>query len=402
MAQEQDSKKKLIYQAALFEDRNFLCEMVTEVVQQILDQEFTEHLSAGSYERTESRQGYRNGSYQREYHTRVGSLQLRIPRDREGHFQTSLFARYQRHEQALLLTLMEMTINGVSTRKVAKVTEQLCGTSFSKSLVSSLSTALDQQLTAWRTRRLSGTWPYLYVDALYEKVRVDGRVRSMAEIIVVGVNAEGRRSVLAVEVRHSENEADYGAVFRNLLDRGLRGVQLVISDDHTGLVKTIQRYFQGASWQRCQVHFLRNLSSRVRSRDRSWVLSSMKDVFAAPDYAQAQARLQFLVDQLEAGYPELSTWLEDAAPDILGCFSFPEAHRKRIRSTNGLERLNEEIRRRTRVIRIFPNRLSCLRMASALCQAQDEEWETGKRYLDMSLLAQENPEQDVEITQRAV
>ena len=386
----------------MLDDPDFLQGIVSGVLQQLVDFEVTDHLGADRYERTSSRKGYRNGSYTRTLKTRVGRIELAVPRDRDGHFQPSLFARYQRNEKALLLSLMEMSLEGVSTRKVSKITEQLCGTTFSKSLVSSLSADLDERLAAWRNRRLEGNWPYLFVDAMYEKIRHDGRVISMAVLIVIGVNESGHRSVLAVDVCHSENEADYDRLFKHLSDRGLRGVQLVVSDDHKGLMTAVRRRFQGASWQRCQVHFMRNLSKRLRKTDRCWIMSAMKDIFNAPDRLNAEQRLKDLLVKLETKYPDLADWLEENISDVLMVFDYPSAHHKRIRSTNGLERLNEEIRRRTRVIRIFPNVQSCLRMASALCQEYDEEWTTGKRYLDMSLLLNRERCNSTEKIRRAV
>ncbi len=386
MAQRQDKLNPESYQQILLDDPEFLQGIVGNVLQQLIDLEATEHFGADLYERTPSRNGYRNGSYSRRLKTRVGQIELSVSRDREGNFRPSLFARYQRNERALLLSLMEMTLEGVSTRKVTKITEALCGTAFSKSMVSSLSADLDEQLSAWRNRPLDGNWAYLYVDALYEKIRHAGRVRSMAVLIAVGVDESGRRSILSVEVCNSENEADYGDLFRGLIERGLTGVELVISDDHKGLVAAINRYFQGSSWQRCQVHFMRNLLRRLRKSDRRWIMSAMKDIFNAPDRGESEQRIQVLLAKLEGGYSDLIDWLEENIKETLTFYDFPSAHRKRIRSTNGIERLNEEIRRRTRVIRIFPNIESCLRMASALCQEQDEEWSTGKRYLDMALL----------------
>ena len=394
MAQSQDTDKLSGYQSILLDDPDFLQDIVTTVLQQTLDDRFTQHIGASIHERTDGRKGYRNGSYSRTVKTRVGRIQLSVPRDRNGTFQSDLFARYQRNEKALVLSLMEMTLEGVSTRKVSKVTEVLCGTSFSKSLVSSLSADLDSQLDNWRNRSLDEAYPYLFVDALYEKVRHNGRVVSMAVMIVVGVSETGHRSILAVDVAHSENEADWGSLFSHLTARGLRGVQLVVSDNHKGLRKAIDRHFQGSSWQRCQVHFMRNLLTRLRKRDRVWVMSALKDVFNAPDRDQAWFRLRYLADQLRDDYPDLSDWLEEDGQDVLAVFDFPADHRRRLRTTNSVERLNEEIRRRTRVIRIFPNRDSCLRMASALCQEHDDDWTTGKCYLDMSLLSK-NIETDV-------
>ena len=387
MAPLEDKDHSEFYQGILLEDPDFLKGIVTRVLQQTLEAEASFRLGAESYERVDTRKGYRNGSYSRTLKTRVGQIELSVPRDRDGVFQTRLFRRYQRSEKSFILSLMEMSLQGVSTRKVSKITEELCGTSFSRSFVSSLSKDLDEQLHAWRNRSLRGRWPYLYVDALYEKVRINSRVCSRAVLIVLGVNETGRRSILSVDVCNSENSSDYGDLFRQLRDRGLTGVELVISDDHQGLVNSVERYFQGTSWQRCQVHFMRNFVKKLGKKDRVRILGSLKDVFNAQDRNQAESRLRLLLDDIGNVYPDLCEWLEDNIQDAFAVYNFPPQHFRRIRSTNGLERLNEEIRRRTRVIRIFPNRESCLRMASALCQEQDEEWSTGKSYLDMSLLS---------------
>jgi transposase-like protein len=390
MAQNQDSRKNSELQEIFLNDSDFLKEIVTTALQKFLDREMSEHLSAGLYERKEARSGYRNGSYPRVLKTRVGRIDLEVPRDREGTFQTAIFARYQRCEKALLLALLEMTIQGVSTRKVKKITEELCGTSFSASMVSSLSVELDAEVEAWRNRPLEGEWPYIFVDAIYHKVRYNKKVVSMAVAIVTGVNDAGRRSILGLEVFHSENGADYSLLFRSLKARGLKGVQLVISDDHQGMRQAIDSSFPGASWQRCQVHFMRNFLSRLRKNDRGWVSPALQDIFNAPDREQAESRLEAMIKRLQDSSQELADWLEENAPEALSVFSFPEAHRRRIKSTNSLERLNEEIRRRTKVIRIFPNRQSCLRMITALCLEKDEEWITGNIYLNMELLTKSN------------
>ena len=387
MALKQDNSASSKLQKYHLDDPEFLYVIVSSVLQQLIDSELKDHLSADSYERTDERKGYRNGSYPRTLKTRVGRIELQVPRDREGNFHTAIFERYQRNEKALVLSLMEMYLMGVSTRKVKKITEQLCGTSFSASMVSSLSENLDVEIETWRNRSIEGEYPYLFVDALYEKVRYDGKVVAMAVCVVIGINEQGYRSILAIDVSHSENEADYGDLFMKLKDRGLKGVQLVISDDHKGIKKAVESHFIGSCWQRCQVHFMRNFLSKLRRKDRTWALAALKDVFNAPDKIQAESRLKLLVDRLSVTDQDLADWLEENAPEAMSVFSFPEEHRRRIKSTNCLERLNEEIRRRTRVIRIFPHRQSCLRLISALCQEKDEEWTTGKMYLNMTLLA---------------
>lgn len=390
MAQNQVNRKNSELQEIFLNDSDFLKELVTAALQKFLDSEMSEHLSAGLYERAEERSGYRNGSYSRVLKTRVGRIELEVPRDREGTFQTAIFERYQRCEKALVLALLEMTIQGVSTRKVKKITEELCGTSFSASMVSSLSAALEAEVETWRNRPLEGEWPYIFVDAIFHKVRYNKKVVSMAVAIVTGVNLEGRRSILGLEVFHSENGADYSLLFRSLKERGLKGVQLVISDDHQGMRQAIDSSFIGACWQRCQVHFMRNFLSRLRKKDRCWALPALKDIFNAPDREQADNRLQAMIERLHNSDLELADWLEENAAETLSVFSFPAEHSRRIKSTNSLERLNEEIRRRTKVIRIFPNRQSCLRMITALCMEKDEEWTTGNIYLNMELLSKNN------------
>jgi len=372
-------------QQSLLDDGDFLQTLVEHTLQSLLEVEFTDFLGAGHYERTGTRRGHRNGSYTRTVITRVGAVELHVPRDRKGEFSTALFARYQRSEKALMLSLVEMVVQGVSTRKVRKITEQLCGTSISSSTVSRLTTELDAELAIWRNRPV-GVCPYLFVDARYEKVRHDGHVVSMAVNIVYGVTEEGHRTILDVSVSHSENEADYKQLFLRLQERGLRDVQLVVSDDHEGLKKAITSSFPGVSWQRCQVHFMRNLLMRVRKKDRGWILAAMKDVFSAADKNTAESRLRMLVGRLGKPYQQLADWLEEDGPETFTVYDFPAEHRRRLRTTNNIERFNQEIKRRTRVIRIFPNEASCLRLVTALCQEQSETWESERLYLIMEPL----------------
>jgi putative transposase len=374
-------------QAALLDDPEFLRGLVQGAVQVILDAEMTAHVGAEPYERAAGRTGHRNGYKPRTLTTRVGTLELRVPQDREGTFSTELFRRYQRTEQALVVTLLEMYVQGVSTRKVATITEQLCGTSFSKSQVSALAGRLDATLTAWRERPLTAArYPYLTVDARYEHVRVDGRVVSQGVLIVAGVRDDGRRELLAVEVADTESEATYQELFRQLKTRGLQGVALVTSDDHAGLRAAIARHFQGASWQRCQVHFARNAQGRVGAKHRAQLGEDLRAIFAAPDAVQARATAQRCSERWRPSHPTLAAQLEEDLEACLACYAVPAAHRLRVRTTNGLERVNQELKRRTRVVRIFPNRAALLRLVTALAMEQSEEWVSGRRYLDMDLL----------------
>jgi transposase-like protein len=375
-------------QEVLLDDPAFLREIVQRVVQQILEAEMSEHVGAAPYERTEGRKGHRNGHKPRTLRTRVGTLNLAVPQDREGTFSTRLFSRYQRNEKALVLALMEMYVEGVSTRKVKEITEELCGISFSKSLVSSLAGSLDSELGAWRRRRLEAeAYPYVFVDARYEKVRMDHRVVSQGVLIVSAVRDDGMREILGVEVADTESEATYQELFRSLKRRGLKGVELVVSDDHEGLKAAVFRHFQGASHQRCQVHYMRNLLGMVGYAKRKELGAELRAIFAAPSREQALRIASSVADRWRGkGNEKLAEHLEEHIEECLTCLAFPESHRRRIRTTNGLERLNQEIKRRTRVVRIFPNRESCLRLVTALAVEQSEEWLTGRRYLDMEEL----------------
>jgi putative transposase len=386
MAQLEDIRLPAGAREALVNDPSFLRQLVEAALNRFLDAEISEHLQAGPYERSDARTGYRNGYRARQLKTRVGTISLSVPMDREGTFRTELFDRYQRSEKALVGTLMEMYLEGVSTRKVREVTEALCGTSFSKSTVSRLVGSLDADLAAWRERRLEVAYPYLIVDARYEHVRVNGQVVSQGVLVVKGVREDGLRELLAVEVADTENEVTYEDLFRRLKDRGLRGVQLVTSDDHRGLVNAIRKHFQGVSWQRCQVHVARNALGKVGRKHQRAISADVRAIFNAPSLEWARELKAEIVERWTRTHPHVAEWLETALEDGLACFAFPESHRRRIRSTNGLERFNQELKRRTRVVRIFPNPDACLRLVTALCVEQSEEWLAGRVYLDMRKL----------------
>ncbi len=384
MAYKQRTGMAATTQSILTDDPDFLRLIVERVIQEVLEAEMTVHLHAEPYERSSERRGYRNGYKPRQLKTRVGTLTLQVPQDRDGTFSTQLFARYQRNEKALVLALMEMYVEGVSSRKVRDITEALCGTTFSKSLVSELAGQLDTELDAWRNRPLTETtYPYLSVDARYEHVRQGGQIISQGVLIVAGVRADGYREVLAVAIADTESEATYQHLFRDLKARGLSGVQLVTSDSHAGLRAAIDRHFQGASWQRCQVHFARDLVKIVRAGQRGELAADLREIFAATTREQAMATAETVVGRWEPTHPAVTRLLEEEIEGCLACLAFPPAHRPRIRTTNGLERLNEEIKRRTRVVRIFPNAEACLRLVTALCVEQSDEWISGRRYLDI-------------------
>lgn len=391
-------------QEALLDEPDFLRQIVQRVLQEILEAEMNEHLCAAPHERTPDRRGHRNGHKPRKLTTRVGTLTLLVPQDREGTFSSALFARYQRSEKALVLALMEMYVQGVSTRKVARVTEELCGSTFSKSAVSALVATLDEQLAAWRERPLTeSSYPYLVIDATYEKVRRAGRVASCGVLIVKGIRAiDGRREVLAVTCADTESEATWGELFRSLRARGLSGVQIVTSDAHAGIKAALARHFQGASWQRCQTHFQRDQANKVAYRHREALAAEIRDVFDAPDLASALARAEAAADRWRKVSPQVAHALEEEVEECLAVFAFPAAHRKRLRTTNGLERLNQEIKRRTKVVRIFPSEASCLRLVSALAIEWSEERVTGRRYLDMELLEEWDQPEETEPTKEGV
>jgi putative transposase len=362
-----------------------LARLLEQVLNQILEGQVSEQLGADRYERTEERQGYRNGARPRQLTTRVGQLTLRVPQVRDGSFSTDLFLRYQRSEQALVLALLEMVVNGVSTRKVTRITEELCGTSVSKSTISALCSRLDPLVMAWNERPLGElSFPFVLADALVLKVREGDRVRAVSALLAIGVNAAGHREILGLQLGDSESEGSWTAFFAWLKRRGLAGVDLVVSDAHGGLVSAVQRYFQGATWQRCQTHFARDLGNATPRALRQELHEHLRGLFMAPDLATARTLLQSMLDQYSTRAPQAMAVLEAGFDDATAVLALPEPYRRRLRTSNGIERLNEEIRRRERVIRIFPNRASALRLLGALLLEQHEQWTTGHHYLDMA------------------
>jgi transposase-like protein len=370
----------------------FLKGIVQQYLQEYLEQEIALHIGALPYERTSNRRGHRNGYKPRQLNTRLGKLFLSVPQSRDGSFSTELFERYQRSEQALICCLQEMVIHGVSTRKVRKITEQLCGVDFSRSQVSQMSKKLDKDIQTWLNRPLEDAYPYLFVDARYNKVRRDHKVETHAVLIAKAVNRSGKRDIIGVDICNNENETNWSLFFKSLQERGLRGVRLVISDAHGGLLSAVERYFPGTQWQRCQVHFKKNILDKVRIKDKAWLKQRLDDVLQAPDKEMGYIRLNQLIDDLSHRYPQVADLLERDGEDAITCLNFPLEHRRRIRTTNGLERFNQEIKRRTNVIRIFPNRDSAVRLIGALCMEQSEEWITGRQYLDMTRLEKHEKE----------
>jgi putative transposase len=362
--------------------------LLEEIFNQVLLSQSTEQIGAQPYERTEGRTAYRNGFRDRQLTTRVGALTLRVPRHRNGHFSTELFARYQRSEQALVLAMMEMVINGVSTRKVEQITEELCGKKFSKSTVSALCKNLDPMVEAFRTRPLKCHYPFLMVDAIYVKVRENGRIQSRGLLIAIAVNEEGHREIIGFQLANSESESSWGELFSSLKDRGLKNVDLVTSDDHKGLVNAIRRHFQGTSWQRCQTHFSRNMLDHTPKALQPEVKEELRRLYESVDLESARKVRDQIIKTYESKAPKATALLDEAFDDITAVLALPLKYRKRLRTTNGVERLNQEIRRRERVIRIFPNAASVIRLMGALLMEHDEKWQTGRKYFDMALYYQ--------------
>lgn len=362
---------------------DLLREMLRGLVQETIQQEFDAFIGAGAYERSPERRGWRNGSKPRKLKTRVGTLELRIPKDRDGRFQPSLFERYERSEKALVAALIEMYVHGVSTRKVSKVVVQLCGHTISASAVSAVTKRLDAEVEAWRSRSLAGRrYPYLIIDAHQERVRREGRVLSTAVLWVIGVSEDGYREHLGLWTGASESLQSWNAVMQDLVERGLSGVRYVVSDEHQGLVQSVRRYFPEAEHQRCTVHYLRNARSHVTSKAlQGEVRDALRDCWAAPDRAEAEARLVRFVDRVRPALPRLADWLEETFGDTLGFFSLPAGeHRRRLKTTNSVEHDHAEVRRRSRVIRIFPNEASLIRLLGALAMERNDQW-LERRYL---------------------
>jgi putative transposase len=378
--------------ALLAEDRDFLRPLVEAVLQELLEAEMTEVLGAEKGERTPARLGHRSGYYGRTLVTRVGKLELRVPQDRHGRFSTELFERYQRSEKALVAALAEMYVQGVSTRKVKAITEELCGHSFSASAISAINVRLDEGLAQFAGRRLDDACPYLIVDARYERVREAGVIRSQAVLLAIGIGWDGRRSILAVELANRESRSSWRDFLLGLRGRGLSGVEFVVSDDHAGLRQAIVEVLPEAAWQRCYVHFLRNALDYVPRKVDDDCLRELRWLYDRRDLAEARRDLAAWLARWQATYPKLCSWVEEHIEETLTFYRLPRQHHKHLKSTNMLERLNEEIKRRTHVVRIFPNAESCLRLIRALAVETHENWLEAHRYLNMDDLREHKKE----------
>src|SRR5450756_2485241 len=375
-------------------------EAVTKLLEQVfnsvLQAQATEQLNAEPYERSDERTTYRNGSRTRMLATWVGSLILHVPKFRDGTFSTDLFSSYQRSEQALVLSLMEMVIHGVSTRKISEITETLCGTSFSKSTVSALCEQLDPIVDAFRNRPLSRHYPFLVVDAIYMKAREQHWIVSKGFLIAIGVNDDGFREVLGFTVADGESEAAWNEFFLSLKERGLEEVDLVTSDDHGGLTKAIRKQFCGASWQHCQPHFSKTMLDRTPKKLQPELKVALTDLENAPDLNEATARKNQLLERYLEQAPKAMALLDERFDEITAVYALPEPYRIRLRTSNGIERLNEESRRRERVIRkrpsyrtnilrgIFPNETSMIRLMGSALMEMREKWMTCLLYTSPS------------------
>lgn len=359
-----------------------LPELIRIVINAAMQAERSAHLQAAPYQHSEERRGYANGFKPKTMRTRVGEITFAVPQVREGGFYPQALEKGLRSERALTLALAEMYVQGVSTRKVKAITEQLCGVNITSSAVSQATMQLDVELEKWRERPLD-EYPFLFLDAYYEQVREDGQVRHLAVLVAVGVTPAGKRAILGVSVSLSEHEVHWRAFLESLKQRGLGGVQLITSDDHAGLRAARLAVFGGLPWQRCQFHLQQNAQAYVPRKDmQSEVAADIRLIFDAPDRTTADAYLAKAVSKYQTSASRLAEWMAANIPEGLTVFAFPAAFRKLLRTTNGVERLHREVRRRARVVSIFPNSASCLRLVSAVLAEISEEWLTGRTYIN--------------------
>jgi len=361
-----------------------MADVLTILLNEAMKIEREDALSAGAYQRTPDRKGYANGFKPKTVDTRMGRITVDVPQVRgDVEFYPSALEKGSRSERALKVAIAEMYVRGISTRRVTGVLEKMCGLDISSTQVSRAAKILDEELNNWRNRNLS-EYPYLILDAHYEKVRQNGSVQSCAVFTAIGINTDGKREVLGVSVSMSEAEVHWRAFLKSLLDRGLHGIKLISSDAHSGLQAARQGLFNGVRWQRCQFHLQQNAQAYVPKRAmQKQVHDDIADIFAAPNGELAGMRLKYYVEKYAESAPRLAEWMEENLPEGLTVFEFPQKHRKRMRTTNPLERLHEELKRRTRVARLFPNEASLLRLVSAIEMEISEDWVAGKRYLNM-------------------
>ena len=369
-----------------FKSNEGLKPLLRELIQQVMHVEASQHVNAAPHERTDDRKGYRNGNKPRRLATRVGELELDIPQVRGCEpYSPSLFNKWQRSERALLVACGEMYFQGVSTRNVRRVLEAMCQGDVSAMTVSRVASELDEKLSAFRCRRLDHTaWPYLMIDARYEKVRVEGKVISQAVLVVVGFASDGHREVLEWSVGDSESEHNWSEVFRRLKDRGLAGVKLVTSDAHKGIRAALRRHFQGAAWQRCRVHFKREMGRKVSYKTLKELMSDLAAVYATWERSECLRRGQEMAAKWCQRCPAISRMLEEGLEDTLSVLGLPEHHRRKLTSTNLLENIMKRLKKRTRVVGVFPNQASCDRLIGSQLLELHEQWQTQERsYINM-------------------
>jgi putative transposase len=379
---------ELLRKAMIEHDADFLKEGVRVLSQALMELEVEEHVGASRHERSAGRTGQRNGYRERSWDTRVGTVELKVPRVRDSSYFPSLLEPRRRAERALSAVIQEAYVHGVSTRKVDDLVKALGMTGISKSQVSRLCEELDEEVARFRERLLGGPYPYVWVDATYVKARQDGRVASVAVVIAIGVNGRtGEREVLGLDVGPSEDGAFWGSFLRSLVSRGLCGVRLVSSDAHRGLKGAIEAVLVGASWQRCRVHFMRNALSLIPKAAQQMVGATIRTVFAQPDARGAREQWRRVADGFRSRFPRLAELMDEVEEDVLSYATFPAEHWQKIWSNNPLERLNKEVKRRTEVVGIFPNEAAVVRLIGAVLSEQHDEWQVGKRYFSAGSLA---------------
>jgi transposase-like protein len=392
---------ELLRKAMIEHDADFLKEGVRALSQAIMEMEVEEHIGAARHERTEGRSGHRNGYRERTWDTRAGAIELKVPRVRDSSYFPSLLEPRRRAERALSAVVQEAYVHGISTRKVDELVKALGMGGISKSQVSRLCEELDEEVERFRNRPLEGAYPYVWVDATYVKSRQDGRVVSVAVVIAVGVKGDtGEREVLGLDVGPSEDGAFWTAFLRSLVARGLSGVRLVTSDAHRGLKSAIEKVLQGASWQRCRVHFMRNALSLVPKAAQQMVGATIRTVFAQPDGESAREQWRRVADGFRPRFPKLAELMDGAEEDVLAYAAFPSEHWQKVWSNNPLERLNKEVKRRTNVVGIFPNEAAVVRLVGAVLSEQHDEWQVvGKRYFGVGSLAKLERKEEAVIEQ---
>ena len=402
---EQFTKKNsddLLSELINYQGENLISEIVRLGIQNLMELERDEHIGVGNYERGEDRRSQRNGFKSRTLYTRVGTLALQVPQTRDGAFYPSILERYQRSEKALVLALAEAYLQGVSTRKMKMITEQLMGKEFSSASISRFSATLDAELDAWRERSFTKEYPYVVVDARYESARVDSKIIDIACLIALGIDSEGHRHVLGMDTAWSESGDSWDRFIGGLKERGLRGVRLFTSDDHPGIHPAIKKYYPGAVWQRCQRHFTVNVMDHAPRSKRDDLYHRLQMAWDCKEYEDARAVLDKIADDYREKYPHLADFVSEHAWETLGVYqAAPWEHHKRLRTSNMIERVNQELKRRSKVIRIFPNPESCRRLYTALLKEWHEDWAYGKIYLKMDLLWEFETEKRTQQQERA-